>query len=87
MHQPGGLYPFAPAICLISQVRYGRVLMNEVRVVVERNDTGAIDVDAALLRIVGELRELARTASPNKARQLLNQARRLEELAESRKEG
>jgi hypothetical protein len=61
--------------------------MNEVRVVVERNDTGAIDVDAALLRIVEELRELARTASSNKARQLLDQARRLEELAESRKEG
>jgi hypothetical protein len=67
-------------------VRYGWVLMNEVRVVVERNDTGAIDVDAALLRIVTELRELARTASPNKARQLLDQARCLEALVDSRKE-
>jgi hypothetical protein len=70
----------------ISQVRYGWVLMNEVRLVVERDEMGALDVDAILLRIVAELRELARIASPNKAGQLLDQACRLEALVEARKE-
>jgi hypothetical protein len=59
---------------------------NEVNVVVERDDTGAIDVGATLRRIVAELRELARTTPPDTARHLLDQAQRLEALAASRDE-
>jgi hypothetical protein len=58
----------------------------EVRVVIERDETGAIDVDATLGRIIADLRELARMAPPDKARSLLDQARRLEALVESRTE-
>jgi hypothetical protein len=57
--------------------------MNEVRSVIERDNKGAIDVDAELRRIIAELRELARTASPKAARILLDQAQSLEVLVES----
>jgi hypothetical protein len=60
--------------------------MNEVRSVIERDNTGAIDVDAALRRAANDLRELARMAPPDKARQLLDQACHLEALVEARKE-
>jgi hypothetical protein len=57
--------------------------MNEVRSVIERDNKGAMDVDAELRRIIAELRELARTASPKAARILLDQAQSLEVLVES----
>jgi len=60
--------------------------MNEVRSVIERDNKGAMDVDAELRRIIAELRELARTASPGQARRLLEQANHLEALVEARKE-
>jgi hypothetical protein len=61
-------------------------LMSEVRLMVERDNTGAIDVVAVLRRIVAELRELARTTPPDTARHLLDQARCLEALVEARDE-
>jgi hypothetical protein len=60
--------------------------MSVVKLLVECDDMGAINVDAALCRAATELRELARTAPPDIARQLLEQACRLEALVQSRKE-